>query len=153
MRKLLFLAAALILTITGAVNAQGKGFGLGVVLGEPTGIAGKYWTSYDNAISFGLGYSFVSKNSRVNLHVDYLFHNNEKIQAPEKLVLFYGVGARIKSVENSDNSFGMRGVVGIDWFIRNAPIDVFVEVAPVFKLIPQTGVDLDAGIGIRFFFD
>lgn len=147
-----FLIAAAALLFVTSLQAQSRGFGLGVVLGEPTGIAGKAWTSGSTAVSFGLGYSFTGSESRVNLHVDYLFHSFNQIKAPEKFVLFYGIGGRLKSTDHSDNSLGVRGVFGIDWFIHNAPIDLFFEVAPVVKIIPNTGVDLDAGIGVRYFF-
>lgn len=132
--------------------AQGKGFGVGVVLGEPTGLSGKYWLENGNALDFGLGYSFSSSNSRVNLHADYLVHNYGAIKSAEKFVLFYGGGARIKTSDNESASLGIRGVIGIDWFIKNDPIDVFMEVAPIFDIAPSTSFDLDAGIGVRFFF-
>ncbi len=151
LRTSLFITVIILASMV-SLNAQGRGFGLGIVLGEPTGIAGKAWTSGSTAVSFGLGYSFTGSDSRVNLHVDYLFHSFNQIKAPEKFVLFYGVGARLKSAEHSDNSLGVRGVVGIDWFIHNAPVDIFFEVAPVMKLIPNTGVDIDAGLGVRYFF-
>lgn len=154
MKKKLFLVCLFIIIsfLIKTTHAQEKGFGMGVMLGEPTGLSGKYWTSDENALNFGLGYSFTSHDSRVNLHVDYLFHLFDEIKAPEIFVIYYGAGVRIKTVENSDNTFGVRGVAGIDWFIHNAPIDVFFEMAPVFKLIPKTALDLDAGIGVRYFF-
>jgi hypothetical protein len=32
-------------------------FGLGFMLGDPTGITGKYWVSGTNALDFGLGFT------------------------------------------------------------------------------------------------
>lgn len=37
--------------------AEGRNFGLGVVLGDPTGFTAKYWTSSTTALDFGLGWS------------------------------------------------------------------------------------------------
>jgi hypothetical protein len=37
--------------------AQDRAFGLGVMIGEPTGVSAKLWTSAANAFDFGLGWS------------------------------------------------------------------------------------------------
>jgi len=37
--------------------AEGRNFGVGVVLGDPTGFTAKYWTSSTTALDFGLGWS------------------------------------------------------------------------------------------------
>ena len=38
--------------------AQERDLGLGVIIGEPTGISAKLWTSPVNALDFGLGWSY-----------------------------------------------------------------------------------------------
>src|ERR1041384_2381931 len=38
-------------------RAQERAFGLGVIVGEPTGLSAKLWTSSTNAFDFGLGRS------------------------------------------------------------------------------------------------
>jgi len=50
------IALLLFFTVQGSV-AQERGFGLGVIIGEPTGISAKLWTSPVNAFDFGLGWS------------------------------------------------------------------------------------------------
>src|SRR5690242_4684738 len=45
--------------------------GLGVMLGEPTGLNAKYWLSDTRALQFGLAYSF---GNYMALLGDYLFH-------------------------------------------------------------------------------
>jgi len=37
------------------LSAQNRGFGMGLMLGEPTGLSAKAWTSPINAVDFGLG--------------------------------------------------------------------------------------------------
>ncbi|MEJ2613774.1 MAG: hypothetical protein P8Z35_02355, partial [Ignavibacteriaceae bacterium] len=51
-----------------------------------------------------------------------------------------------------NGSFGIRGVFGIAWFPHSTPIDIFFELVPVFQLTSSTGLGIDAGIGIRYFF-
>jgi hypothetical protein len=132
--------------------SQSKGFGLGVIVGEPTGVSAKYWTTSSTALDFGLGYSF-EKNSRLHLHADYLFHVNNLFETTENLALYYGPGARLRIVENGDSRLGFRFDVGLVWIPKNAPIDVFIEIAPLLDIIPETDFSFNGGLGVRFFFN
>lgn len=132
--------------------AQDKGFGLGVVLGNPSGISAKYWVSNRAALDFGLGYSFTSDNSLFDFFTDYVIHNTELIQNEENFVVYYGPGARLH-IHKSQSRLGVRGVLGILWLPANSDIDIFLEVAPILDVIPETKFDFDGGIGLRFFFN
>lgn len=145
------LLTILILFITN-VNAQDRGFGLGIMVGQPTGISGKNWVSSSNAFDFGFGYAFVPKNSRINVHVTYLWYNFNVINSTERFPLYFGIGGRIKSHEIADSKIGVRGVIGIVWLPRSAPFDVFLEAAPILNLTPSTSFEMDAAIGARYFF-
>lgn len=134
-----------------SVTAQDRGTGIGVILGSPTGISLKHWVSPSEAMDFGLGYS-LSGNTNISLHADYLHHVDNVIKSDLQIPLYYGAGLRLISGEHIETSFGVRGVVGLDWMVRKVPVDVFFEVAPVFKLLPSTSLDLDAGLGARYFF-
>jgi hypothetical protein len=143
--------------------AQGSGFGLGVIIGEPTGISAKLWTSSANAFDFGLGWSvggdrigkykgYYDGGSRVHFHMDYLWHAFDAIHSSERFPLYYGLGGRINSGAGYDASVAVRGVFGIAWLPHNTPIDVFLELVPSLQLTPATGFGLDAGIGVRYYF-
>lgn len=156
------LALFIVLALAKPVAAQDHGFGLGIVLGEPTGLSAKLWTSRINAFDFGLGvglggdrikYKGVYDNSgRVHFHMDYLWHSFNAISSTERFPLYYGFGGRFNTGGGYDGSFGVRGVVGIAWLPRSTPIDVFFELVPVFQVTPLTGLGIDAGLGIRYFF-
>ena len=148
MKLHLLVLSILVLVISSSIHSQGKGFGLGIIIGEPTGLSAKYWTSSTNAFDFGLGYSFSPKNSRLHLHADYLFHSS-LTNTSEKFYLYYGPGVRIKTREDDDSVLGIRGALGITWVPRNTPLDFFFEVVPVFTLIPATSFDINAGLGAR----
>ena len=108
MFKNIILILFLIILLTGISNAQQSGFGLGLIVGEPTGISGKYWMSPWSAIDGAFAWS-VDKNGGVQLHSDYLWHNYEIISVIKgKLPIYYGLGAKL--VLASDNIFGVRGV-------------------------------------------
>lgn len=133
--------------------AQDKNFGIGVILGEPTGLSGKYWLSEDRAVDAALAYSFLDDNKSFAFHADYLYHLNGIIDRHYKMPLYYGFGVRFRLRENKDNSFGVRGVIGLIIYLREAPVDIFFEIAPVFRLLPDTSIDFDIAIGARYFFD
>ena len=143
--------------------AQERPFGLGIIIGEPTGLSAKLWTSSDNAFDFGLGWSVggdrigkfngtYSGGSRVHLHMDYLWHAFEVIHSTERFPLYYGLGGRFNSGGGYTSSVAARGVFGIAWLPRETPIDVFLEIAPSFQFTPSTGFGMDAGLGARYFF-
>lgn len=152
--KKLFLSLSFILLIllTGSVKAQDKGFGVGIMIGQPTGFSGKYWLNQVNALDFGLGFSFAKDDNRIHIHADYLWHSNTSIESTEKFSFYYGPGIKLRSGKNDDAQLGIRGVVGIEWMAATAPIDVFLEVAPVFNFVPGTGFKVDAAFGARYFF-
>ena len=67
-RKFSFIIILLFSLTTLNIYSQDKGFGLGVILGEPTGFSGKYWVDQDHAFDFGLAYSFVHPNQIFLIH-------------------------------------------------------------------------------------
>jgi hypothetical protein len=52
LKSLLFVIA-----ISLSAHAAGRNFGLGVVLGDPTGFSGKYWSSSTTALDFNVGWA------------------------------------------------------------------------------------------------
>jgi hypothetical protein len=152
MRKALPVIFIIVVFLSIKINGQDKGFGAGVMIGEPTGLSAKYWLDGNKALDFGLAYSFVHYNGALSMHVDYIYHSFDVIKSKYRFPLYYGFGARIRLVDNADNSLGARGVIGIAWLSDEAPFDVFVEVVPVFNLFPETALNLDAAIGARYYF-
>lgn len=142
---------------------QDKGFGIGIIVGEPTGIKGKVWLSERTAFDFGFGWSLggystdkydknmATDESRFHVHADYLWHDFRLIRADRQLPVFYGFGGRMNSGAGLDNSLGIRGIFGIAWVPESVPFDVFLEVTPVLQLNPSTRVGLNGGVGARFF--
>ncbi len=145
--------------------AQTTGVGAGVIVGAPTGINLKFWTSSINAFDvvlgwanngewtrFNDGYVYYYTQSYFHVHADYLWHDFNVIRTTQRLPLYYGVGFQFDSGNMLATDFGVRGVVGLDWMPYSTPLDVFLEVAPVLYVVPSAGLGVDAGIGARFFF-
>jgi hypothetical protein len=144
-------------------QAQDRSFGLGVIIGEPTGISAKLWTSPVNAFDFGLGWSVggdrigkydgdYNGGSRVHFHMDYLWHSFDAITSEDRFPLYYGLGGRINTGAGYNSSAAVRGVFGIAWMPRETPIDIFLEVVPSLQLTSSTGFAIDAGFGVRYYF-
>jgi hypothetical protein len=163
MKQRYAIIAFFLLLIVPVLNAQDRGFGLGVILGEPTGLSAKLWTTSTTAFDFGLGWSIGGDRlgsfkgvhdgtSRMHFHVDYLWHAFEAIHSNDRFPLYYGFGGRMNTGGGYDGSLAARGVIGIAWLPRGAPVDVFFELVPAFQVLPSTGIGIDAGLGARYFF-
>ena len=155
----LILTVILMVCFSGLANSQQKGFGLGIMFGEPTGISFKGWLSERSAIDGGLGWSF-AHNGSVHIHADYLYHFYNVFNTP-RLPLYLGVGGRIKlqntndngnSDNNNDVRIGIRVPFGISYQFEEVPIDLFLEIAPILDLNPETEGSVNGALGARFYF-
>jgi hypothetical protein len=141
-----------LLSLVSITKSQNKGFGAGILIGEPTGLSGKYWLDESRALDFGLAYSFVHTHPAFSLHSDVIFHDSDIIKSQFRLPVYYGFGIRIHFSNKDGNTFGARGVMGIAWLLDNEALDIFFEIAPVFNLFPETSLQLDFSIGSRYYF-
>ena len=73
MKKLVLLLFIAALSIQ--LNAQDSGFGLGIIVGEPTGISAKLWTTENTALDAALAWSFAG-DGFLRLHSDLLWHKH-----------------------------------------------------------------------------
>jgi len=148
----LFFAMALLMLVFHLFSfAQERGFGAGVLIGEPTGVSLKGWLSRTTALDAGVAWSFVKETS-FHIHADYLIHSFNIFRTSEDIPLYYGIGGRIKTGRHEDTRVGLRMVLGIAYLFRKAPFDIFMEAAPILDLVPETTLRANAGIGARFFF-
>lgn len=144
----------------------GRPLGLGILLGDPSAVTGKYWLNQQEAIDAGIAFSF---SDSFLLYADYLFHypgafkqNNKFIN---ELSPYIGVGGLMAMTSsNRDNadrfygrtsgSFGLavRVPLGIEWQLPKPSIGVFVEFVPGLSLVPSTSGLIQGGLGIRYYF-
>jgi hypothetical protein len=141
----------LVLMILVSTSLWSKDLGLGVSLGNPTGLNGKYWLDGDHAVDGGLAWT-IGHNSHFSLHSDYLFHNEGALffNDVHPLDLYYGIGGRMKFAD--DIRLGVRIPVGLAHKVENSNADVFGVVAPIIDLIGSTGVELHILFGGRYYF-
>lgn len=140
-------------TTTGAAARQGGNFGLGIIIGEPTGPCFKLWTGQKTAFDGAVAWS-LANDARLHLHADYLIHNFTLIKVDKgQLPLYYGLGGRIRFAEgNADDHVGIRIPVGLDYLFEGAPVDLFLEIVPILDIAPNTDLDINGALGVRYFF-
>jgi hypothetical protein len=151
MRTIKFFIIIITLFFAMNISAQSKGIGLGLIVGEPTGISFKYWTGSTTAFDAALAWSFIDEGA-FHIHGDYIFHNMRLISVPEgTLPFYYGIGVRIKT--SNDTRLGVRVPLGLAYLFNNAPIDIFLEVVPILDLTPKTDFSINAALGARYYFN
>lgn len=138
--------------------APARALGIGVILGDPTGISLALRTTDRQALTGAVAWSFRG-NTSLHLHGDYIFLRDLSddvkgdLQKGLKAVrpfLHYGIGARIK--DEIENKISVRFPLGLTGRFNRAPFDIFVEIVPLLDLTPATEFDLNAAIGARFYF-
>jgi hypothetical protein len=153
MKKTIIAMILLGVILAGHADAKPRGpFGLGIIIGEPTGIDAKYFLNANNAIEGALAWS-LSGNNEFHIQCDYLYHNYTAITVSKgQLPIFFGLGGRIAFKENTDDQVGIRIPVGLAYEFEGGIFDVFGEIVPVLELIPDTEFELEGALGVRFWF-
>lgn len=154
MIKRILSTGLIVLGLISYTHAKGGGkFGLGIMVGEPTGISGKFWLSGRSAIDGAVAWSFTD-NEAFHLHGDYILHNFSLIKVERgSLPFYFGIGGRIKFQDAPrDDIFGVRIPLGLAYLFETAPLDVFIELVPMLDLAPDTDFDIAGSLGVRYFF-
>lgn len=133
-------------------SAQRRGaFGIGAMIGGPSGLSMKKWISSTTAIDGGAAWS-IGSDPGIQLHADYLLHRSDFEGLIEnRSFAYYGIGGRMKWGEE-DARLGVRVPLGVAYHFPDAPLDAFIEVVPVFDVLPETQLVLNLSIGMRFYF-
>jgi hypothetical protein len=141
----------LFLTITTCALAAPGELGLGLMVGNPTGVSGKYWLDDDHAVDGGVGVS-LGEHSDLSLHSDYLFHSYSAFYMNDDIPLdfHYGVGGRMEFADEIE--LGLRVPVGLTHRFTETTADVFAEAAPILDFLGRRGIELHLVGGARYYF-
>lgn len=142
------LTLALLAVSTSAWAQRAGELGAGLVLGDPIGGTAKVWLDDKLAVDFGLGGS----DGDFAAWADMLVHGWSILPQPKegKLGLYGAVGGRV--ADRDETQFGLRTMGGVSYWVGEHPIELFAELGPVFELSGDTGVDINGGLGVRFYF-
>jgi hypothetical protein len=159
MRKILILFSALTFVAISQLSAQSMGSSYETAVGVkfyPGALSIKHFTEENRALE-GLvnfwdhGFRFTG-----------LYEIHGDIDGAPGLKWYVGPGAHIgwynSSVYHGYNygdgafSFGVDGVLGLDYKINGAPIVLSIDVQPYFELINHAYFDVWGGIGVKYAF-
>lgn len=170
------LAAGLALLLASASPADAKArkrfrtdkeFGIGLMVGAPSGLAAKLYLDAPLAIQFGLGSSHYGHhyndrrhyhNHGVHFHADVLWHpvvlaRSRSLQLP----LYIGVGGQINNHGYDDRDddhshIGARVPFGLALDFNRVPLDVFFELAFALDFGHDSHSYLTGSLGARYYF-
>jgi len=138
------------LFVTQSSSAQDE-FGIGLIVGEPTGISVKQWVGRQHAVDAAVAWSF-SHDTSVQVHADYLYHRVYFFSADEykgRVPVYFGIGGR--AIFSDDAKVGVRFPVGVGRTMRDYPIEFFFEIVPILNVAPDSDFDLSSAIGVRYY--
>jgi hypothetical protein len=153
--------------IASAQDEQGvdKGtFGIGIIVGEPTGVSAKLYLGGDSNMAVDAAAGSAVVGGGLQAHADVLWHPWILTDEDSFVLPAYGgVGLRVLDADRgrtaSDFHIGARVVVGLLFDFKTIPIDAFVEVAGVLDWVfsddddeAGIGLDLNGGAGVRYYF-
>jgi hypothetical protein len=152
-----------------AQPAKGGDFGLGVILGDPSGFTGKVFFSPTQALDFHIGIAGFYRHGELGVYADYLFHFDTGLRSSVlALPIYFGPGlglvfdyddgyrycTKFRCYDWRDNGvwFALRVPVGVALWFKKFAGEVFLEVIPTLYLIRHADFDLDVAAGFRYYF-
>lgn len=131
-------------------------FGLGLGLGDPTSLTGKYFLDRSRALDFGLDFN----PGGAGLHGDLLFNLAELANTRDLSLQFYlGVGAQFAAGHphwyydwgHDRGNLAVRVPVGLAMWLNRAPLEFYFELGPEVWLLEPFG-SVFSTVGFRVYF-
>ncbi|RMH41687.1 MAG: hypothetical protein D6689_10360 [Deltaproteobacteria bacterium] len=155
-------AVAVALAVPSSARAQrraGGSLGLGLVVGDPTGVTLEYHRrrpGFGHAIELAVGLDTFD-DSDVYVHLIWKFYLAELVRGSAVDVPIYtGVGPWIAEHDHAghdgDIHVGGRMPFGIALDFRRAPLQVYFELALDLQLVHDVDLGVDGAIGFRWYF-
>ena len=139
-----------------SVEHAGGPFGLGIAVGAPTGLAGKYWIEDWSALAFSFG-GALGIYDDIGATADYLFEFRPfDVGDPEVSVQVHiGPGVHLGGNPAAGSTgrwqVGPRATGGFSIMKRDMPLDLYMEISPTIYVIDGAGWSMNGQIGIRHY--
>jgi hypothetical protein len=156
--------ASLLWAAPASASPQGKKFGVGLALGSPSSVTGKYFVDHNLALDFGL--DFLRYGGAFGFHGDFLWHSTPLVSNGDlELPLYIGGGAQLAFWndgyyyhrhwgywgDRDGFNMGLRMPLGMAVWLRKVPLEVHLELGPELWLLgPSMG--LFGALGVRNYF-
>ena len=153
---ILFMMLLAVRAVTAIPAIAAGNFGLGFVLGNPSGITAKYFLGGDHAIAAGVG---DAAGHGLYLNVDYSNTSADFFRLPDMTFYLGGGGAfhhyhrdrhvRVWDDEDEENRLETRMPFGINYVFKPVPIEAFLELVPALEVVPDVDFRMRAGGSAR----
>lgn len=150
MRRIHMFILALAVSLGVAKTASAQDFGLGLMVGEPTGLSAQFALTGADALNGAVGFNILDEG-RLYIHLDYIRTLAELASTSSVVIPFYfGIGGFVAADKNA--SVGARVPFGIQFDFTSAPIHIFAEIAFRLRLIEDIKAGAAGALGFRYFF-
>src|SRR5262249_26957471 len=145
------IACGIVLICSSQARAEGGPFGLGLVVGTPTGLSLEYKLSSHTAIDGAVGIDlFVDRHLYVQ--GDFLFLFGDLLGGGDVgLTPYLGIGAFVADFGNRGAGFGVRGPFGLALDFRRAPLQIYGEFSLNLQLVRDAHLYVGGALGFRYF--
>ena len=137
---------------------SGGDLGLGLMVGEPTGVSGQFNVSgpalgiakLGTALNAAVGLDLLDDGD-LYVHLDYILLVDNLVSGGSVNLPFYvGLGGFVVAKDNA--KAGARVPFGLQLDFKSAPVHLFAEIVLRLKLIDDVDVGVAGALGFRYFF-
>ncbi len=150
MRKLVI--AIVLLIGPGLGAARGESIGIGVFLGQPTGLDLKIPLQRRSALDIVIGATRFDEPRASYGHLQYLvllgLARGQSVNVPFRL----GVGVAVAGLTEDNTQIAARLPLQVGLRFRRTPLEIYGEIAFILVLIDDFDTDIDGGLGLRVYF-
>ena len=140
-----------VLLTTTAARAEHGPFGLGVIVGQPTGLTMEYELTDHLALDAAVGWDLF-QDRHFYTHVEVLGFLTLASGSQVSLAGYLGVGAYFANY-HPDPAFGVRVPLGLSVEFTAAPVEIFGEFAFHLRFVPgPIDPGVGAALGFRYYF-
>ena len=151
MRKL---TLALLVVLALSSRARAEAIGIGLFLGEPSGLDLKVGLGAKSSIDIVIGQTSFRDSCTDYLHITYLLTpfvaRGRSVLVPFRI----GIGGAAIGVVDDNAHAAVRMPLEIGFRFRRTPLEIYGEVALKGVFVEEDFIrfDVDGGIGVRFYF-
>lgn len=153
MKRLIVIGCLIVLLLPGVMFAARRGnVGIGLQLGEPTGLSAKFWTGSRNAVDLLLGWNLIA--NKFTVQAGYLWHLPQAVRSGS-FAFYVGVGGIVGGGSNRNTGegeglLGVRVPLGFEYIYRS--FGFYGQLDPRVNILPGIGLGLGVGVGFRYYF-
>ncbi len=152
MKRLVLASLVALMTVSAVAAAPTSG--VGVFLGQPTGLSFGKDISATNWLDFKAAWNFANAKDGFSI----ILQGNYELAFPGSFVIegqdivpFIGIGAEA-AIGNDLPQVGLRIPFGLNYRFAKAPLELFLELGVGLYLFPSTSFMGSGGLGLRFRF-